>query len=260
MHALIDENENLPSGPGLRHAYGRPGGAHRLIGYMPDTDVSSVETDRHLRQKYPAVVQEVGSRLPQLGVHVERDPATERLALDPGRVVPPAPAGSSGPRNRTAPTSRSPHGGRRPPSDPSRLSFPALDRRSHRLGRAECNNVLLGTCGFEDLALLGASAERVPSWRARNRARGSRPAPRVAARSSRATGRDPSTAHTPDPTPAGRQGCAPAHDLVQVIADRPAESNLMMIWQLRVKQRQLGCAPVLEGQLAAVRGPGHHPH
>ena len=71
MHALIDENENLPSGPGLRHAYGRPGGAHRLIGYMPDTDVSSVETDRHLRQKYPPMVQEVGLRLPQLGVHVD---------------------------------------------------------------------------------------------------------------------------------------------------------------------------------------------
>ena len=71
VHALIDENENLPSGPGLRHRFGRPAFAYRLIGYMPDTDVSSVETDRHLRQKYPAMVQEVGLRLPQLGVHVD---------------------------------------------------------------------------------------------------------------------------------------------------------------------------------------------
>jgi hypothetical protein len=60
--ALIDENENenLPSGAGLRHRFGRPACAHRLIGYIPHTDVSSIETARLLRQGYPAIVQEVG--------------------------------------------------------------------------------------------------------------------------------------------------------------------------------------------------------
>jgi hypothetical protein len=58
--ALIDENENLPSGAGLRHRFGRPACANRLIGHIPHTDVSSIETARLLRQGYPAIVQEVG--------------------------------------------------------------------------------------------------------------------------------------------------------------------------------------------------------
>ncbi len=171
---LIDENENLPSSAAFRHRFGSLVRAYQLIGYTPDTDFSFIETNRFLRQKHPAIVQEVVSRLAHLGVHVERDPATELLVLDRELVVSlvlsrclRTPAGA--PRWLV----RFEESHRPDITIAARMDetnqaikdyylFPALDQLSLRLRLAECNNVLLDTYRFDDLDFFYALAERVP--------------------------------------------------------------------------------------------------
>src|SRR5581483_6345892 len=56
--------------------------AYQLIGYSPATDYSFLQINRYLRERYPAIVQEVISRLSAMNVRVARDPATELLVLE----------------------------------------------------------------------------------------------------------------------------------------------------------------------------------
>ena len=53
-----------------------------MIGYTPQIDYSFVEINRYLRGRHPEIVQQVITRLAEMGVAVERDPATELLVLD----------------------------------------------------------------------------------------------------------------------------------------------------------------------------------
>jgi hypothetical protein len=171
---LIDENDDLPSSAAFRHRFGSLARAYQLIGYTPDTDFSFIEVNRFLRQKHPEIVQEVISQLATLGVHVERNPASELLVLDCELVVSlvlsrclRTPAGA----HRWLVRFEESH---RPDitivarMDESNHAikdyylFPALDQVALRLRLAECNNVLLDTYRFDDLGFFYALAERIP--------------------------------------------------------------------------------------------------
>ena len=180
----------------------------------------------------------------------------------PARARPrPAPAGSSGSRNRTAPTSRSPHGGRRPTKRSKPTVFP----------RARSPRASSPPRGMQQRPLRHLPVRRPRRLRRVRRARppreGAKPRPRLKASAPRCGAIQPSRRSRsfngqhagPHPQKGGR-GCAPAHDLVQVIADRPADAKVMMPCQLRVEPLEFGWGPVLPGQLAAVRGPGPHTH
>jgi DNA invertase Pin-like site-specific DNA recombinase len=79
---LIDEQESMPSSAAFRHRFGSLIRAYQLIGYSPATDYSFLQINRYLRERYPAIVQEVISRLSAMNVRVARDPATELLVLE----------------------------------------------------------------------------------------------------------------------------------------------------------------------------------
>lgn len=79
---LIDEQESMPSSAAFRHRFGSLIRAYQLIGYTPATDYTFVQINRYLRERHPAIVQEVVSRLSGLDVRVERDPTTELLVLE----------------------------------------------------------------------------------------------------------------------------------------------------------------------------------
>ena len=79
---LIDEQEEMPSSAVFRHRFGSLVQAYRLIGYTPRTDYSFLAVNSYLRERHPAIVQDVITRLSGLGVKVDRDPDTELLILD----------------------------------------------------------------------------------------------------------------------------------------------------------------------------------
>jgi DNA invertase Pin-like site-specific DNA recombinase len=79
---LIDEQEAMPSSAAFRNRFGSLIRAYSLIGYTPEIDYSFIEINRYLRGRHPEIVQEVITRLAELKVTVERDPATELLVLD----------------------------------------------------------------------------------------------------------------------------------------------------------------------------------
>ena len=79
---LIDEREDMPSSAAFRSRFGSLMRAYQLVGYTPETDYAFIQINRFLRQKYPALIQEIITKLSELGVMVGRDPATELLTLD----------------------------------------------------------------------------------------------------------------------------------------------------------------------------------
>ena len=170
---IIDEREDLPSSAAFRNRFGSLVRAYQLIGYVPETDLSFIAVNRFLRQKHPEVVQEVVSRLAELGVSVERDPETELLVLDKELIV-------SLVLSRCVHTeSGSPRWlvrfeeSHRPDiTIVARMDetnqgikdfylFPSLDRLALRLRLADCNDALLDAYRFEDLEFFYSLAERV---------------------------------------------------------------------------------------------------
>lgn len=170
---IIDERDDLPSSAAFRDRFGSLVRAYQLIGYVPETDFSFIAVNRYLRQKHPEVVQEVVSRLAELGVSVERDPETELLTLDKELVV-------SLVLSRCVRTeSGSPRWlvrfeeSHRPDitivvrMDETNQGikdfylFPSLDRLALRLRLADCNDALLDAYRFEDLEFFYSLAERV---------------------------------------------------------------------------------------------------
>jgi DNA invertase Pin-like site-specific DNA recombinase len=170
---LIDESDDLPSSAAFRHRFGSLVRAYQLIGYNPDTDFSFIEVNRFLRQKHPAIVQEVIAQLATLGVHVERNPANELLVLDRELVVSlvlsrcrRTPAGAPRWLVRFEESHR-PDITLVARMDESNQAikdyylFPALDQVTLRLRLAECNHALLDTYRFDDLGFFYALAERI---------------------------------------------------------------------------------------------------
>lgn len=79
---LIDEQESMPSSAAFRARFGSLIRAYQLIGYTPATDYGFLQINRYLRERHPAIVQEVITRLSAMDVRVERDPTTELLVLE----------------------------------------------------------------------------------------------------------------------------------------------------------------------------------
>lgn len=170
---LIDEQEEMPSSAAFRNRFGSLIRAYALVGYTPATDYSFVEINRYLRGRHPEIVQEVISRLGDLGVSVERDPATELLILDRELTVSlvlsrclRTPAGSRRWLLRF-------EEGLRPDltiairmDDANQgikdyYLLPAIDLSEARLRLADNNHALLDSYRFDDLEFFFHMAERV---------------------------------------------------------------------------------------------------
>jgi len=170
---LIDETDNTPSSAAFRHRFGSLVRAYQLIGYTPETDFSFIEINRYLRHKHPELVQQIISKLAELGVHVGRDPETEMLVLDHELTVSlvlsrclRTPAGSTRWMARFEEVNR---------PDVTILArmneandaikdyylFPSIDHVANRLRLAEYNPVILDTYRFDDLGFFYAMVERI---------------------------------------------------------------------------------------------------
>jgi DNA invertase Pin-like site-specific DNA recombinase len=79
---LIDESEGMASSSVYRHRFSSLVRAYQLIGYKPDRDYRFIETNRQLRLMYPKVVDEVVSRMRQLGGVVVIDSGTDILTVN----------------------------------------------------------------------------------------------------------------------------------------------------------------------------------
>jgi hypothetical protein len=79
---LIDESEGMASSSVYRHRFSSLVRAYQLIGYTPDRDYRFIETNRQLRLMYPKVVDDVVSRMRQLGGVVVIDPGTDILTVN----------------------------------------------------------------------------------------------------------------------------------------------------------------------------------
>jgi DNA invertase Pin-like site-specific DNA recombinase len=79
---LIDESEGMASSSVYRHRFSSLVRAYQLIGYTPDRDYRFIETNRQLRLMYPKVVDDVVSRMRQLGGVVVIDAGTDILTVN----------------------------------------------------------------------------------------------------------------------------------------------------------------------------------
>ncbi len=79
---LIDERDEMPSTASYRYRFGSLVRAYELVGYTPERDYSFLETNRQLRNLYPALVDDVSRSLSQAGAVVDRDEATDLLTVN----------------------------------------------------------------------------------------------------------------------------------------------------------------------------------
>jgi DNA invertase Pin-like site-specific DNA recombinase len=79
---IIEECEALPSSCVFSHRFGGLLRAYRLVGYVPDHDYGYLETNRHLRQMHPLLVDSTITEMARLGGNVERDPQTDLLSVN----------------------------------------------------------------------------------------------------------------------------------------------------------------------------------
>jgi hypothetical protein len=144
-----------------------------LIGYEPQIDYSFVEINRYLRGRHPEIVQEVITRLAEMGVNVERDPATELLVLDRELTVSLVLARClRTTAGRCRWMLRFEEGFRPDLTIAVRMDetnqaikdyylLPAIDLCEARLRLADCNHALLDSYRFDDLEFFFQMAERI---------------------------------------------------------------------------------------------------
>ena len=170
---LIDEQDAMPSSAAFRNRFGSLVRAYQLIGYTPQVDYAFIEINRYLRGRYPEIVQEVITRLHDLGITVERDPKTELLILDRELTVSLVLARCL----RTPALSsrwmlRFEEGYRPDLTIAVRMDetnrgirdyylLPAIDLTEAKLRLAESNHALLDAYRFDDLEFFFAMAERI---------------------------------------------------------------------------------------------------
>jgi DNA invertase Pin-like site-specific DNA recombinase len=170
---LIDEQEAMPSSAAFRSRFGSLIRAYTLIGYEPQADYSFVEINRYLRARHPEIVQEVITRLAELGVNVERDPATELLILDRELTVSLVLSRCLRTATGTSRWMLRFEDGHRPDLTIAvRMNetnhdikdyylVPAIDLTESRLRLADNNHALLDSYRFDDLAFFFHMAERI---------------------------------------------------------------------------------------------------
>ena len=79
---IINEAKNIPQSGAFSHRFGSLLRAYELVGFRQDRDYSYLEINRRLRKYYPGIVEQVMSRIAELGASVERDPATGILTIN----------------------------------------------------------------------------------------------------------------------------------------------------------------------------------
>jgi hypothetical protein len=79
---VIDETEDMPSSSAYAHRFGSLIRAYQLIGFTPDRDYSYIETNKHLRQLYPEIVENTIKSIKELGGDVWREIGSDFLFIN----------------------------------------------------------------------------------------------------------------------------------------------------------------------------------
>ena len=79
---IINEAEDCPSSSSFRSRFGSLLRAYTLVGFTPDRDYSYLETNRKLREMYPAIIQSVVDGIIGAGGAVACDPSTDLMTVN----------------------------------------------------------------------------------------------------------------------------------------------------------------------------------
>ena len=79
---IIDEVDECPSSSAYRSRFGSLLRAYALVGFSPDHDYRSLETNRKLRARHPGVLAAVMAGIEQAGGRYAIDPSTDLLEIN----------------------------------------------------------------------------------------------------------------------------------------------------------------------------------
>lgn len=79
---IIDEAEGMPSAAAYAHRFGSLLRAYQAVGFTPARDYQYLEVNQFLRRLHPQVVRQTEAMIAEVGGTVERDPATDLLAVN----------------------------------------------------------------------------------------------------------------------------------------------------------------------------------
>ncbi|KQN67046.1 serine recombinase [Pseudomonas sp. Leaf58] len=79
---IIDEQEDLPSSSCYRKRFGSLIDSYRLIGYEPARDYGYIEANRHLRERFPAILSDTLQKIEAVGGRISVDPNTQLILVN----------------------------------------------------------------------------------------------------------------------------------------------------------------------------------
>ncbi len=79
---VIDERADMPSSSAYRYRFGSLIRAYRLIGYIPERDYQYIEINRHIRETYPQILDDVISGFERFGGGVDRNAESQLLTIN----------------------------------------------------------------------------------------------------------------------------------------------------------------------------------
>ncbi|NIE73961.1 recombinase family protein [Pantoea sp. Ap-967] len=79
---IIDEQEDLPSSSCYRKRFGSLVDSYRLIGYEPARDYGYIEANRHLRERFPAILSDTLQQIEAVGGRISVDPNTQLILVN----------------------------------------------------------------------------------------------------------------------------------------------------------------------------------
>lgn len=79
---IIDEQEDLPSSSCYRKRFGSLVDSYRLIGYEPARDYGYIEANRHLRERFPAILSDTLQKIEAVGGRISVDPNTQLILVN----------------------------------------------------------------------------------------------------------------------------------------------------------------------------------
>jgi hypothetical protein len=84
---VIDERADMPSSSAYRYRFGSLIRAYSLIGYIPERDYRYIEINRHVREAYPRVLDDIVAGFERAGGAVARNEASQLLTINGGFSV-----------------------------------------------------------------------------------------------------------------------------------------------------------------------------
>jgi DNA invertase Pin-like site-specific DNA recombinase len=84
---VIDERADMPSSSAYRYRFGSLIRAYSLIGYLPERDYRYIEINRHVREAYPQVLNDIIAGFERAGGEVARDEESQLLTINRGFTV-----------------------------------------------------------------------------------------------------------------------------------------------------------------------------